>query len=106
MKLIPTPSGYPDLTVSVTLTGSVYRIRWQWNQRASMWTFSIDSPSGVRLLSGVPVLINSDLLAWAPPSDERPPYAILVVDASGAFDEPTLESLGARVRVVYAEPAT
>jgi len=105
MKLIPTPSGYPDLTVSVALSGATYRVRWMWNERASLWTFAIDSPSGDRLVSGVPVLLNADLLAWVPPSVERPPYPIYVVDPTGAADEPTLGSLGVRVRVVYAEPA-
>lgn len=106
MKLIPTPNGYPDVALRTTLSGSTYGIRWRWNERASMWTFSIDTPSGDRLLSGVPVLLNVDLLAWAPESDDRPPYPILVVDPTGSTLEPTLDSLGRSVQVVYAEPTS
>jgi hypothetical protein len=88
----------------VSLSGSTYQIEWRWNTRASFWSFSMYKPDGERLISGVPVLLNSDLLAWVPASLDRPPYRLLVTAPNGAQDEPTLTTLGRSIKVVYTGP--
>lgn len=103
MQLVPTPAGRPNARVRVALSGSTYTILWLWNARDRAWTFSISDADGVPLLSGVRVVLNVDLLATAAPSTRRPPYPIFVVDPTNTGVEPDLESLGGRVKVVYAE---
>jgi hypothetical protein len=105
MLLIPTPTdGYPDWTARVSLDGSTYDIRWQWNERDGAWVFSIADRDGP-LLSGVRVALNVDLLARCPMSSRRPPGPIYVVDPSKGRDEPTQSDLGQRVKVVYVPEA-
>jgi hypothetical protein len=105
MLLLPTPTnGHPHTLMRVPLSGATYTVRWLWNERDAAWTFSMWDPDGVAVVMGVRVLLAVDLLAAAPRSDRRPPHRIVVVDPSGAGTEPTLNSLGARVKIVYTEP--
>ena len=105
MKFVPTPSdGHPDTRVRVALSGATYAIRWLWNDRDRMWSFSMWDPDGAPLVMGVRVALSTDLLAWTSPDAGRPPYGIGVLDPTGSGEEPTRETLGARVKVVYAEP--
>lgn len=101
MFIVPTPrEAYPDETVSVALEGITYVIRWLYNEREGVWTFSISDVDDVPILSGVRVVQNVDLLELA--SDERrPPGAMMIIDATGSRVEPTLESFGHSARPVY-----
>jgi len=106
MLIIPTPTnGTPNTRMRVALSGATYEVQWRWNARDSAWYFGMWDPSGEPLVSGVRVVLNVDLLAGVAPSDRRPPHPIVVVDPSGGTTEPTRETLGATIQVVYAEPA-
>lgn len=99
--IVPTPAnGYPDETVRVSLDGQSYSIRWLWNGREGVWAFSIADADGAAIQSGVRVVLNANLLEWT--SDPRAPGgAIMVVDPTGGTEDPTLETLGQRVQIVY-----
>lgn len=98
---VPTPTnGYPDETVRVSLDGRSYSIRWLWNGREGVWSFSIADADGTDLQCGVRVVLGANLLEWT--SDPRAPGgAIMVVDATGGTTEPDLDTLGQRVQVIY-----
>jgi hypothetical protein len=103
MIYLPTPDGYPHVITTVTLSQVVYGIRWLWNERDRAFVFDMDDASGQPLVAGVRVVLGADLIAWAP-VDRGPPYPIVVLDPTGGTAEPTLETLGRRIKVVYTEP--
>jgi hypothetical protein len=105
MKLVPTPTnGHPSTRVRVALSGATYAIHWLWNERDGTWSFSMWDPDGEPLVQGVRVVLNVDLLSWAPRGDRRPPYGIVAVDPSERLQEPARDTLGTRIKVVYLEP--
>ena len=105
MQLCPTPDGRgPHVRYQVPLSGATYAIAWLWNERDGTWSFSMDDPSGEPLVQGVRVMLNVDLLAWAPSGDSRPPWPLVVIDPSGRDTHPGYNELGPVVKVYYADP--
>jgi hypothetical protein len=103
--VLPTPSnGAAFARMRVSLSGSTYAIEYAWNTRGNYWAFSMYNPAGARLVSGVPVVLNADLLAAVPPSLDRPPYPLVVANTGDGVDEPTLETLGKSCRIFYLTP--
>jgi hypothetical protein len=106
-RIVPTPTdGAPFVRVRVALSGTTYTLEWLWNTRGNVWSFSMFKANGARMVSGVPVLLNVDLLAWVPMSLDRPPYPMVVANTSGGLDEPTLTTLGTTCKVYYLEPTS
>jgi hypothetical protein len=104
-QALPTPSnGSAFARMRVALSGSTYGIQYAWNARGRYWAFSMFKPDGSRLVSGVPVVLNTDLLAAVPPSLDRPPYPLVVANTADGQDEPTLETLGTSCRIFYLDP--
>lgn len=103
MVILPPPQG-AHTRMSLSLSGATYVVAWDWNERDGAWAFSMDDPSGEPLVAGVRVVLNIDLLAYAPAGDRRPPYALVVVDPSEKGRHPGFDSLGSDVVVVYTEP--
>jgi hypothetical protein len=101
---VPGPSQTPHVRMDVSLSGSTYTILWDWNDRDGAWSFGMDDPSGEPLVAGVRVVLNTDLLRYAPAGDRRPPYPLVVFDPSELGRHPGFEALGRDVLVVYLEP--
>lgn len=102
MLLIPTPAEeYPDVRVRVPLDGATYAVRWLWNTRDRVWTFSMWDADGAPLVMGVRVVVKAILNLWAD-ATRGPPGLILVVDPTGKGGEPSLSTLGSQFKVVYA----
>jgi hypothetical protein len=101
MLIVPTPvDGYPDESERVALEGRSYGIHWLWNARDNAWAFSIADADGAPILSGVRVVLNSDLFGYS--ADTRLPGGrLVVIDPSGATEEPTLATLGHSCLPVY-----
>lgn len=101
MQLLPMPAdGYPHQTAQVQLGDTFYVVAWRWNTRDSAWFFSLSDVDGVAIVSGVRVVLNTDLLRGV--SDTRKPDGVMaVVDPGGRATEPGLTDLGARVKVVF-----
>ena len=89
----------PSNTFAVLLGNGVkYRFETKYNYRAGFWTFDLwTDADGVKLLSGVPILLGQDMLA---------PYALrmgrlIPVDESKADVEAGPDDLGDRVKVYW-----
>jgi hypothetical protein len=102
-KLLPGPRGYPDKRLDVTLDDVPFRVRWLYSERAGVWTFYLSDSADQPIVSGVRVVLNVDLLDGVA-DERRPPGPLLVVNPSGD-EEPTLETLGNGVSVVYLTAA-
>lgn len=102
-KVLPGPGGYPDVSFDVTLDEVSYRGRWLLNERAGVFSFSLADSAGAPIVSGVRVVLNVDLLEGVA-DPRRPPGPLLVISPS-SDEDPTLETLGNGVSVVYLTAA-
>jgi hypothetical protein len=103
--VLPTPrNGYPIDTIRVALDGVTYTFAWAWNQTEGVWYVSIGDADADPIVSGLRVVLNSSLLASVADA-RRPPGVLLVLDPSGGKADPTLETLGSSVKVVYLDAA-
>lgn len=100
VQVIPINSSLPAQTVETVLAGSVFRLTFVWNTRTQQWHMTIRTRDEVDLLTGLPVVLNYELLDRF--ADERLPAGYLVAYDStqrlagiGRFD------LGAAVRLLF-----
>jgi hypothetical protein len=92
--------GYPHQTAQAQLGDVFFTVEWRWNGRDGAWYFALSDIDAVRIVSGVRVMLNMDLLLGV--SDARRPDGVIaVVDPAGRSIEPGLHDLGTRVKVVY-----
>lgn len=104
MLVIPAPtSGDPDVSMRVPIDGATYAVRWLWNTRDRVWTFSMWDPDGAPLVAGVRV-VNGALLSVYADHTRAPRYPIIVVDPTGKGGEPAIDTIGTQFKVVYVSP--
>lgn len=76
---IPVDSNDSNYFFTTDIEGVVYRFRMMYNQRSLKWYLSVESLEGDEILSGVPVLSDTELLtAVKERLPELPLYAINV----------------------------
>lgn len=101
-RVIPWPQA-PHWTMDVQLSGAVYTLRGRWNTRMGTWLLDLETGDGVRLLSGVRVVLEYPLLPrWR--SDAMPPGELFVVCPTGRCNtDPGRDDIGrdASLRFVY-----
>jgi hypothetical protein len=100
-RIITTPD--PDTTQRVQLGELVYVMRIMWSQRAGCWHFDLaDSDGnpilyGIRMVTMFPLLYRFRYLGTLPPGD------LWFIDLREEGAKPTLEDMGERFRLYYAE---
>jgi hypothetical protein len=99
--IIPTSIEDSNYRQIVSLSGVDYELFFAWNSRESRWYFSL-SNDGVRLLSGIKVVINWPLIR---PGQSLPmsPGMLIAIDATGAGVDPGLSDFGDRVTLMYVD---
>jgi hypothetical protein len=70
---------FADQTQEIVLGAAVYRLRLAWNTRMELWTLDLSTRAGDPILSGIPVVLNYDLIGRF--ADARLPRGFIV-----AFD--------------------
>lgn len=99
---LPTYPDEPLYVVEVTLDGVTFRLRFDYNQKADRWYFSIFDAGGVALRRGLKVLPYLDLLRLCRHVVGLPAAEIVALDAAGlAAAAPGLHELGRRVGLWY-----
>lgn len=106
-QAIPWPRG-SRWTMDVQLDRRIYTISAAWNTRMGTWALDLDTADGVRLLTGVRVVLERALLPrWR--TEQMPPGELYVVCPTGRCrQDPGRESIGlddAPMRFVYMEAA-
>lgn len=90
----------PDVDLQVELDGVTYTLGLQWNERDGAWYLSISTAEGELLVAGRKVVLDALLLSRY--RDARLPRgALMAIDTSGELEEPGLEDLGVRVKLLY-----
>jgi hypothetical protein len=101
---LPTESDNPRYSFSIELDGSEFKVRLEWNDRASAWFLDLSDGAGALLVSSRRVTVGFPLLsrfriAVMPLGD------LSAIDTSGLGVDPGYSDLGARVRLVYTPVA-
>lgn len=97
---IPVVPNEPFQRFQVELDSVVYGFEFRWNHRASFWTMCLYDAAGVLLEAGVLLTFGGFLLRSPRPRAE-PAGELFLVDSTLNAGEPTLETLGVRVKLVY-----
>lgn len=66
MKLVEIPLRPIDQTFRVSLSGRTYVFRLMWNSALRAWVLDIADANSAPILSGVPLITGTDLLAPVP----------------------------------------
>lgn len=98
---IPLPVELERFSVRATLDGSEYKIKLDWNDRASLFSVSIYTAADVAIVEGQAGKV--DLPLFSRFADARLPGGYLMLqDTSGTRTEiEAVEDLGDRVKLVY-----
>lgn len=103
--VVPLTQDLPWYTFTTSLDGISYTLEVQYNVRSERWYMSIADAIGTPVVSGIPLLINRDLLAPYRTYDV-PAGGMVVIDNTGADAEPTLDSFLTTHALYYVEPGT
>lgn len=92
MAIYEVPLSGEAQSLSIALGSVTYLLSVQWNDINSVWTVHISTASGVRILSNIPLVAGTDLLA---------PYAYLGFEGTlfattdgNPLQPPTYDNLG------------
>lgn len=80
-----------------------YLLTFDWNGRDNHWHLSIALEDQTPVVSGVKIVVGTPLLRTVPGAN-RPEGEIFAIDTTGSHADPTLETLGASVPLIYVEP--
>lgn len=84
----------------ITLTNVVYSMSLRYNGRMDRWILSIADIAGKPIISGIPLLINKDLLEQYPSLNVLA-GKLIAIDVSQKFIQPTQFSFGNNNFLVY-----
>lgn len=103
MQTIPIEPGVVRQTLRVALGDAEFDLALTWHETTARWRVDLTAETGEALLRGTRMQYGWPLLRGVA-ADARPAGELLLVDTQDE-DEPTLESLGARHVLLYAEAA-
>jgi hypothetical protein len=103
--VLPVDSDAPAYDFEVSLEGAEYRFEIHWNARDGAWFYSLYDAAAEPLVHGRKIVLGANLLGRS--VDRRlPPGVLLIIDSSGAGEDPGRQDLGTRCPLVYVESGT
>ncbi len=96
-----------DLThydFETTLDGVAYVLELRWNVRDEAWYLDVRLADGTDVVVGVKVVLEWPLGTRSRHAS-RPPGQLVAFDTSGVRDEPKIDDLGSRVKLLYFDLA-
>lgn len=101
LPLFPAKAAY---RYRLPIAGREYVLRFVWRERPASWYVDIGLTDGTWLARSQRVCTGWTLFSWV--RDERmPPGTFYVYKRGASLEDPGLDDLGARVRIVYLDPA-
>jgi hypothetical protein len=94
-----------NVRTRVCLDGADYVLRFQWNQRESIWTLDLYDTDTVAIATGL-VLVPSWPLLSLVTDPRRPPGELVVWQPDKSLEPPTLTSLGSTSKLLYYEASS
>lgn len=90
-------------TQTTDLGGQQFRMRFSWSTREQAWYLDLMTAAGEPLLAGLKLCERVNVLRRFK-SANLPPGPLVLIDTSGAGEEPTFDGLGTRWRLFYGAP--
>lgn len=101
---IPLRSDLDHYEFSVDLDGKAYLFEIIWNTRNETWFLTIKNDEDTPIVAGIPLLVNSNLIARFE-RDELPPGVLTLLEVSGSNLDAEKADIGARCVLIYEEAA-
>lgn len=98
--VIPVSSTTDAFTQQVELDEVAYDLTFRWNARDAHWFLSI-SLNGTEIVSGIKLVISTDLLQYARRIDDLPTGKLMIVDLDNQDRDPDSVLFGDRVVLMY-----
>jgi hypothetical protein len=103
MVVVPTATnGQSHWTQRTALGGRDYTLTFDWRQRSGTWCLSLGDANGNLFFIGT-LVVNWRLLQLVTDA-RRPPGELLLLDTTGAGQDPDFSGLGTRWQLTYLEP--
>ncbi len=94
-----------NVRTRVRLDGADYVLRFQWNQRETIWTLGVYDTDDAAIVTGL-VLVPSWPLLGLVTDARRPPGELVVWQPDKSQEPPTLLSLGTTSKLLYYEASS
>jgi hypothetical protein len=102
---MPLSQNLPWYSFTSTLDNATYQFELSYNDRSGRWNLSLQDVTGADIVSGLVLLNGIDLLAYVRHL-AVPPGILMVLNDTGADDEPTLGSFLTTHSLYYVEAGT
>lgn len=99
---LPVRSDLKSYEFTIELDGSVFTLRFKFNERGDLWTMDIADAQNVDILNGIALQTNIDLTNDVVKSD-LPLGSFILIDESGQDRDPGSEDLGNDIKLLYSE---
>jgi len=101
--LLPIDNSETEYTFDVLLSNQEYRFRIYFNNRLDTWFMDISETDSTRILSGLKLNANADLLKRFK-KIKLPKGRIIGISTQNLPEDPTQATLGNNVVIIYEEP--
>lgn len=91
---------FPAFTEEIELDNIPYRFTLNWNTRGEYWSLSIADRDLIKLISGVKLVMDYELLRRYP-ARSTPPGELYVIDPSGQLDKVGRDDFQDKASVIY-----
>lgn len=101
--LIPARNDIPWYKFKITLSGTIYTLRFRYNVRMQRWIMDISDASDQDIVNGLPLILLRNLngrFALA----TLPPGTFFITDDTNQGTQPTRYSFGTTHTLFYADP--
>lgn len=100
MLELPIFTNTPSYKYTTEIEGSIYQFQFYFNVRMDRWFMDIMTPASERIISGIPMLTNVDLIGRF--RDTRLPAGYFAVfDNTGKNRNPSFDNFGTDIKLYY-----
>jgi hypothetical protein len=103
-SIIPLRTDIPAYSQEVVIAGTVYVIGVRYNARMARWILDVCDSGGVPIVMGIPLLVTVPIAyRFIDRVPGFPQVQLMVIDETGQERSPERDTLGADIKLVYAE---
>lgn len=103
-SVIPLRTDVPAYTQEIVIAGTVYVIGIRYNARMTRWIMDIMDSSGAAIVMGIPLLVTVPMAyRFVGRVANFPPVQFMVIDETGQERNPTRDTLGSDIKLLFAE---
>lgn len=99
---IPLPQDVPHFTQQVILDGETFTLRCHYNEREDSWYLDLLDVEQNPIVCGRKLVADWPLLHRSR-HESLPPGQLYMVDVSEVGEDPSLDDIGSRVILIYAD---